>query len=93
MLFLVQCVDRPDAGALRQETRPAHLRYLEDFVDQIVIAGPTLGPDRQTPTGSVFIVNMDDEDAVERFCRNDPYAKAGLFARTTIQPFRQVIPA
>jgi uncharacterized protein YciI len=93
MLFLVQCIDRPDAGTLRPDTRPAHLRYLEGFTDQIVIAGPTLGPDHQTPTGSVFIVNMHDEQAVERFCRNDPYAKAGLFERTTVQPFRQVIPA
>lgn len=93
MLFLVQCVDRDDAGTLRPQTRPAHLKYLEGFTEQIVIAGPTLAADHQTPTGSVFIVNMHDEAAVERFCRNDPYAKAGLFARTTIQPFRQVIPA
>jgi uncharacterized protein YciI len=93
MLFLVQCVDKANAGTLRQETRPAHLRYLEGFTDEIVIAGPTLAPDHQTPTGSVFIVNMHDEAAVERFCRNDPYAKAGLFERTKIQPFRQVIPA
>jgi uncharacterized protein YciI len=93
MLFLVQCTDKPNAGTLRPDTRPAHLRYLDGFMAEIVIAGPTLAADHQTPTGSVFIVDMRDAQAVERFCRNDPYAKAGLFERTEIQPFRRVIPA
>jgi uncharacterized protein YciI len=93
MLFLVQCVDKPNAAELRQQTRPAHLEYLKAFTPQILIAGPTLGDDQATPTGSVFVLDLPDRAAVERFCADDPYAKAGLFQRTTIQFFRKVIPA
>jgi uncharacterized protein YciI len=93
MLFFVQCVDKPNATQLRQQTRPAHLEYLKPFTAQIRIAGPTLAADQATPTGSVFIIDLPDRAAVEKFCADDPYAKAGLFERTTIQSFRKVIPA
>jgi uncharacterized protein len=93
MLFLVQCIDKPGAVALRQQTRPAHLDYIGGFGANIVIAGPTLGDDDATPTGSVFVIDLPDRAAAAAFCAGDPYAKAGLFARTTIQPFRKVIPA
>ena len=54
MLFLVQCTDKPNAGTLRPDTRPAHLRYLDGFMAGIVIAGPALAVDHQTPTGTVL---------------------------------------
>ena len=93
MLFFVQCVDKANATQLRQQTRPAHLEYLKPFTGQILLAGPTLADDQATPTGSVFVLDLPDRASAERFCADDPYAKVGLFERTTIQPFRKVIPA
>jgi uncharacterized protein len=91
MLFHIQCVDRTDAGTVRPDTRPAHLAYLESFKDRILAAGPTLSPDGK-PTGSVFLIDFEDEAAAQRFCAGDPYAKAGLFAATRIERWRQVLP-
>jgi uncharacterized protein len=91
VLFFIHCIDKPGAGALRAETRPAHLEYLRSFGDKVVVGGPTLAEDGATATGSVLIVDLPDADAAARFAADDPYARAGLFASTTIAPWRKVV--
>ncbi|HZH28672.1 MAG TPA: YciI family protein [Azospirillaceae bacterium] len=92
MLFAVECLDKPDHGALRAETRQAHLEYLERNVDRVVFAGPLLTDDGASAIGSLLVIQAEDRADIERFCATDPYAKAGLFERTTIRPWRQVFP-
>ena len=58
MLFCIICTDKPNAGALRAETRAAHLQYLERFKDRIAIAGPLLTDDRAHPKGSLLILDF-----------------------------------
>jgi hypothetical protein len=43
-------------------------------------------------TGSVIILDVPDRAALDAFVANDPYQKAGLFARTTIERWRQTLP-
>jgi hypothetical protein len=91
MLFVIQCVDKPGHQALRASNRPAHLDYLNSFGTRIVVAGPTLTEDGTAPTGSVIILDAADAREAAAFAAGDPYAKAGLFASTTIAPWRKVI--
>ena len=89
MLFVIIAEDKPGALELRLATRPTHLDYLESKVEMLVQAGPTLDAEGK-PNGSVLLVEAPDLAAVQDFAAGDPYAKAGLFASTTIRPFRQV---
>ncbi len=89
MLYAVICKDKPDSGALRDATRPTHLKYLE--AGGPVFSGPMLGEDEKTPIGSLLIVEAPDRAAIEAWAANDPYARAGLFATVEIRPFRKVI--
>ncbi|PHK95074.1 hypothetical protein CR162_10005 [Pseudoroseomonas rhizosphaerae] len=89
MLFAIIADDKPGALELRLATRPTHLEYLDSQVEKLVQAGPVLDAEGK-PCGSVLIVEAEDQAAAEAFAAADPYAKAGLFARTTIRPFRQV---
>lgn len=92
MLFAITCVDKPSSVALRQRTRPAHLDYLGAFKDQILIVGPLLADDGQTPRGTLAIMDFPDKSSAEAFAESDPYRKAGVFAEVTIRPFRKVLP-
>lgn len=89
MLFAIIAEDKPGALELRLATRPTHLEYLDSQVEKLVQAGPVLDAEGK-PCGSVLIVEAEDQAAAEAFAAADPYAQAGLFARTTIRPFRQV---
>ncbi|MEM7442891.1 MAG: YciI family protein [Pseudomonadota bacterium] len=91
MAFIITCTDKPNSRDLRAATRPDHLAYASEFIDKILVAGPTLDDEGQ-PNGSVLIMKFDDRAEAEAFCAGDPYAKAGLFASTTIMPWRQTIP-
>lgn len=93
MLFTIYCRDKADGLELRKATRPAHIEYLKAFAESFVFAGPLLADDGETPIGSVLVVELEDKAAAEAFAAGDPYAKAGLFAATSITGVRQVFPA
>lgn len=92
MHFFIRCVDKPGQGQVRAANRERHLEYLQRHAAQIVAAGPTLSEDGATMTGSVLLMEFADRQAAEAFCREDPYAKAGLFAEVTVTPWRRVFP-
>ena len=89
MLFAIVCEDKPAALELRLATRPTHLEYLDSQGEALVQAGPVLDAEGK-PCGSVLIVEAADQAAAEAFAAADPYAQAGLFAKVSIRPFRQV---
>ena len=89
MLFVVRNIDKPNAGALRAETRAAHLEYLDSIADVLKLAGPFLADDGVTMNGSLWIVEASDRAAATRLAEADPYAKVGLFESQTVTPFRR----
>lgn len=89
-LFAIYCLDKQDSGALRAETRPAHLDYVNGIGDRLILAGPLLDGDR--PLGSLLIVDFPDAAAAELFAAGDPYNKAGLFESVRITGWRKVLP-
>jgi uncharacterized protein YciI len=92
MLYVISCVDKADHLHIRMENRPAHVGHLKSNLDRLVLAGPTLTEDGETPTGSVIIMEFDNQAEAEAFAAADPYAKAGLFETVTIKPWRQALP-
>lgn len=91
MFFVVLTTDKPDASQVRADNRPAHLDYLKSFGSKIVAGGATLSDDGEAMTGSFLLIDVADRAAAEDFARNDPFAKAGLFASTEIRRWRKVI--
>jgi len=90
--FAIHCIDKPHALALRLANRPAHLDYLAQVADQLLLAGPLLDDEGQ-PIGSLLIVDFPDRKAAMAFTAADPYAQAGLFASTAVTLWRKVLPA
>lgn len=91
MYFVILATDKSNSGQIRQETREAHLDYIQGFGKQIVAGGATLTDDGETMTGSFILVDMPDRAAVETYLRNDPYVKARLFETVEIRRWRKVI--
>lgn len=91
MLFVIHCRDKDNHLHIRQDNRPAHVEYLKSFGEQLYAAGPLLN-DNEEMCGSVVILDVADKTAAEEFAANDPYAKAGLFSRVTIDRWNKVLP-
>lgn len=90
-LFVIEAWDKPDSLAVRLANRPVHLDRMKALGEALVIAGPYLDAAGQ-PIGSLVIVDMESQAAVEAWAAADPYAAAGLFASVTVRPWRQSLP-
>lgn len=92
MLYAVYCVDKPDSASIRAANRTAHLEHVSRHQDRILTAGPLVSEDGQNMIGSLLILDFEDRVALGKFLVDDPYAKAGLFAKVDVQVYRQVFP-
>jgi uncharacterized protein YciI len=89
MRFVIFTTDRPDHEDVRSGERARHRAYIRDpgLPVRVQVAGPTLDPDSETTTGSLFIIEAEDMAAAESFVADDPYNQAGLFETVVIRPF------
>jgi uncharacterized protein YciI len=91
MLYVIHCFDKPGSLQVRMDNRPAHVDYLKSFGEKLHAAGPTLDAE-EIMNGSVVILDLAALSDAEDFAANDPYAKAGLFEKVIIQPWKKVLP-
>jgi hypothetical protein len=89
MLYIIYQIDKPEAADLRAAHREAHFAYLDAHEDILVLGGAMLADDGATRTGSVLIINVADREAAEQFSANEPFRRAGLFARVEINRMRR----
>ncbi len=89
MLYVIYQVDKPNSRAIRAAQRAAHLKYLDDHEDILVLGGAMLAEDGTTRTGSVLIINVPNQEVAERFSANEPFRQAGLFERVEINRMRR----
>lgn len=87
-LFVLVCIDKPGALALRLATREAHFAYARSLpAGTLRLGGPFLD-DNGDMAGSLIIVDAPDLAAAQAFNRDDPYQRAGLFERVDIRPWK-----
>jgi len=91
MLFVIHCFDKSGHLQVRVDNRPTHVDYLKSFGEKLQAAGPTLDADGNM-NGSVVILELESLEDAEAFAAADPYAKAGLFEKVSIQPWKKVLP-
>jgi len=86
MLFVITALDWENSLPLRMATRPAHFEYAQ-ATGAIRLGGPFLDANGDM-MGSLIIIEARDLTAAEEWQRNDPYMKAGLFARVEIRAWK-----
>lgn len=91
--------DAPDSLEARMAARPEHLARLTALKDQgrLLIAGPCPAIDSPDPgpagfSGSLVVAEFPSLAEAEAWLAADPYVIEGVFARTTVKPFKKVLP-
>ena len=87
MLFAFHLLDRPDAGALRQQMRPQHKAYLAQVADLIALAGPLLADDCTTMVGSLLVIDFPDRASALQWQAQEPFTRAGVYASVAVHAF------
>ncbi|AVR88877.1 YciI family protein [Thauera aromatica] len=99
MFYALIGEDAPGTLETRLAVRAEHLARLEALRDEgrLLLAGPMPAIDSPDPgpagfAGSLVVAEFDSLASAERWLAEDPYARQGVFARTTVRPFRKVLP-
>lgn len=99
MLYMIVGEDVPNSLTQRLAARPAHLARLEELQNagRIVLGGPLPAIDSPDPgpagfSGSLIVGEFESLAAAQAWADADPYVAAGVYARVTVKPFKQVFP-
>ncbi|GAB3955039.1 YciI-like protein [Spirosoma harenae] len=92
MHYVVHAYDHTDPDALdrRMAARPAHFDYVRQLKEkgQFVLGGALLDPAGKM-IGSMLLLNLETEEEVAKYMKNDPYIVQGVWESIDIKPFRQ----
>ena len=99
MWYAIMSEDVENSLELRKAARPAHLERVKELVAEgrLLIAGPHPAVDGIDPgpagfSGSLIIAEFDSLQDAETWASEDPYVQAGVYAKVTVKPFKQVLP-
>ncbi|MCX8087151.1 MAG: YciI family protein [Rhodocyclaceae bacterium] len=100
MLYLILGEDAPGTLEKRLAARPRHLERLEALqaAGRLILAGPCPAIDSPDPgpagfSGSLIVAEFPSLEEAQAWAEADPYVAAGVYARVTVKPFKQVLPA
>ncbi len=99
MWYAIWAEDHPDTLELRRQHRPQHVARLQALRDEgrLMLAGPFPALDMEDPgeagfVGSLIVVDFPDQAAAQAWLNQEPYLLQGIYARTTLRPFRKTLP-
>ena len=99
MWYMILGEDAVDSLKPRQQYRPEHLRRLQALNDEgrLLLAGPLPNIDNPDPgeagfSGSLIVAEFDSLESAQQWCAEDPFVLNGVYAHTTIKPFKKVFP-
>ncbi len=91
MLFAMMCFDKEDGLETRLGSREEHMAYLKGLGDKVLLGGPYTSNDGEKPIGSLLIIEAENRQEIQAIADNDPYAKAGLFRKVEILPWKWTV--
>lgn len=99
MLYAIIAEDMPGSLEKRMGARPAHVERLKALAAEgrLILAGPHPMIDADDPgpagfSGSLIVAEFASRELALAWASEDPYAKAGVYAKVTVKPFRKVLP-
>ncbi|WP_333608092.1 YciI family protein [Arsukibacterium sp.] len=99
MFYMIYSEDAANSLEKRLATRPAHLARLQVLKEagRLLLAGPLPAMDSSEPgaagfTGSLVVAEFVSLAEAQQWADNDPYLAAGVYIKTTVKPFKKVLP-
>lgn len=78
MLFAVLFTDKPGHASLRSEQLQAHIAWVAQHRDHVLVAGSLRTEPGDVPKGGLWIVEAPSKSAVLDLMKSDPFYTCGL---------------
>ena len=91
MLFAVLFTDKPGHGALRAEHLDAHVEWVAQHQDTVLVAGSLRVEPGDVPRGGLWIVEAPSKEAVLALMQTDPFWTSGLRQGVEVLHWRKAL--
>ena len=91
MPYLVHCLYRPGGAEERLAIRRAHIEHMLQWLPRTVFGSAILGDDGK-PAGMVVALDVTTEGEAQSFLEAEPYFRAGLFNKVSVNALVQMTP-
>jgi uncharacterized protein YciI len=78
MLFAVIFTDKPGSGELRAQHLDAHIAWVAEHQDLLLIAGSLRPEPAEVPKGGLWVIEAPSKAAVLELMKSDPFFTCGL---------------
>ena len=92
MLYIVQFEDKPNVKETRDKLFAAHLKFLEDNKDRVLVPGSLRELPSDKPLGGLWIIFFFNDTATTEIYKDDPFWTNGLRATVRINRWHKAFP-
>jgi len=92
MLYVARFADRPNSASKRKELLPAHIAWLDQNKDTILVAGSLRPEHGEDPVGGLWVVEAKDKKTIEALLQTDPFWVHGLRQSCEIMHWSKAFP-
>ena len=78
MLFAVIFTDKPGHEKLRAEQLSAHIQWVDQHKDVVLVAGSLREEPQDVPRGGLWVVEANSKESVLELMKTDPFYSCGL---------------
>jgi len=92
VLFAIRFRDKQNSSHLRAEHLAAHIAWLDQHRDSILVGGSIRDEPSQNPIGGLWIVETQGREDVEALIETDPFWQIGLRESVEILHWSKAFP-
>jgi uncharacterized protein len=92
MLFAVLFADKPGHGQLRAEQLEAHIAWIDQHKDMVLVAGSLREEPQDVPWGGLWVVEAESKAAVIEMMKSDPFYVFGLRQSIEVLHWNKALP-
>jgi hypothetical protein len=90
MLFAVMALDKAGIAEKRKAVHAQHIAHVKSVATYgiaVVAGGPLVNDDNSGSIGSMMLLEAPDRAAIEKFNRDDPFHKNGIWDKVEVRRF------
>ncbi|MGB1563189.1 MAG: YciI family protein [Sinimarinibacterium flocculans] len=92
MLFVVRFTDKPQCLSVRKQFLAAHLQWLEQHQQSVLVAGSVRPDPEAAPVGAFWVVEAQDKSAAHALFATDPFWLQGLRQSVEVLHYSKAFP-
>jgi uncharacterized protein YciI len=92
MLFVIRFTDKPGRQAVREQYLDAHISWIDQRRESILVAGSLREDTNSNPIGAFWIVEAENKRDATKIFQSDPFWTNGLRQKVEIYYWSKAFP-